>query len=126
MEPERTREERLKTIATIVYALQAGFFLLGVSALVALILNYVKLDDVRGTWLESHFRWQIRTFWFALLWYALAGLTWIVFVGMLVAFANTLWIIYRIIKGWLDLSENQPMYREVSPSPPPASPTDVA
>jgi uncharacterized membrane protein len=126
MEPERTREERLKTIATIVYALQAGFFLLGVSALVALILNYVKLDDVRGTWLESHFRWQIRTFWFALLWYALAGLTWIVFVGMLVAFANTLWIIYRIIKGWLDLSENQPMYREARPSPPPASPTDVA
>ncbi len=125
MERDRTREERLKTITTIVYALQAGFFLLGVSALVAIILNYVKLDDVRGTWLESHFRWQIRTFWFALLWYALAGLTWIVFVGMLVAFANTLWIIYRIIKGWLDLSENRPMYRELPPSPPPA-PSDVA
>jgi len=124
MEPVRTREERLKTITTIVYALQAGFFLLGVSALVALILNYVKLDDVRGTWLESHFRWQIRTFWFALLWYALAGLTWIIFLGMLVALANTLWIIYRIIKGWLDLSENQPMYREVPP--PPAAPNDVA
>jgi uncharacterized membrane protein len=120
MEPERTREERLKTITTIVYALQAGFFLLGVSALVALILNYVKLDDVRGTWLESHFRWQIRTFWFALLWYALAGLTWIVFVGMLVAFANTLWIIYRIIKGWLDLSENQSMYRDLPPAAPPS------
>ena len=120
MEPERTREEPLKTITTIVYALQAGFFLLGVSALVALILNYVKLDDVRGTWLESHFRWQIRTFWFALLWYALAGLTWIVFVGMLVAFANTLWIIYRIIKGWLDLSENQSMYRDLPPAAPPS------
>lgn len=126
MEPDRTREERLKTITTIVYALQAGFFLLGVSALVAIILNYVKLDDVRGTWLESHFRWQIRTFWFALLWYALAGLTWIVFIGMLVAFANTLWIIYRIIKGWLDLSENRPMYRDISSSPPPATPSDVA
>lgn len=95
-------------------------FVTGWPSIIAVVLNYLKRSHAAGTLLESHFRWQIRTFWFALLWYALAGLTWIVFVGMLVAFANTLWIIYRIIKGWLDLSENQSMYRDLPPAAPPS------
>ncbi len=67
------------TLATVVYALQAASFFLGITALVGLIINYIKLGDVRGSWLESHFRWQIRTFWFSLLWTIIRVLT-IVFV----------------------------------------------
>lgn len=111
MERDRTREERLKTITTIVYALQAGFFLLGVSALVAIILNYVKLDDVRGTWLESHFRWQIRTFWFAVMWIALAVFLFITIIGLpfgllLIVLAG-LWVLYRVVRGWWALTQRR-------------------
>ena len=57
------------------YALQALAFFVGISAIVAIVLAYVKRDDARGTWLESHFRWQIRTFWFALLGGVIGGIT---------------------------------------------------
>ena len=99
----------LKNIATAIYALQAVSFLLGITYFVAIILNYVKLDDARGTWLESHFRWQIRTFWFSLLWFALGGLTLIIVIGYFILFANGLWMIYRIAKGWLNLNDGKPM-----------------
>ena len=67
--PGLTEKERsLKTIATVVYALQAAGFFIGLTWIVAIVLNYIKKEDVAGTWLESHFRWQIRTFWFGLLW----------------------------------------------------------
>ena len=104
--------ERLKTITAVVYALQAAAYFTGLTALVGVIVNYVKLDDVRGTWLESHFRWQIRTFWFALLWFVLGALSWIVFVGMIVVGATAIWVIYRIVKGWLNLYEERPMYSD--------------
>jgi hypothetical protein len=61
-------EKSLKTIATVVYALQAVGFFVGITWLVAIVIGYVKRDDARGTWLESHFNWQIRTFWWGLLW----------------------------------------------------------
>jgi uncharacterized membrane protein len=102
--------ERLKTITAVVYALQAAAYFTGLTALVGVIVNYVKLDDVRGSWLESHFRWQIRTFWWALLWFGIAALLWIVFVGMIVAGAAGIWVIYRIVKGWLNLYDGRPMY----------------
>lgn len=101
--------QSLKNIATVVYALQAASFLLGITYFVAIIINYVKLDDVQGTWLESHFRWQIRTFWFSLLWFVLGGITFFIAVGYFVLIANGLWIIYRIIKGWLNLNDGRPM-----------------
>ena len=56
-----------QNLTQLVYLLQALGFLIGITWLVAVVINYVKLDDVRGTWMESHFRWQIRTFWFGLL-----------------------------------------------------------
>lgn len=113
----------LKNIATAVYALQAVSFLLVITYFIAVILNYIKLDDVRGTWLESHFRWQIRTFWFALLWFVLGALSWIVFVGMIVVGATAIWVIYRIVKGWLNLYEGRPMYAGGAPTaaPPPSA-----
>lgn len=55
------------------YALQAIGFFVGITYIVAIIINYVKRDDVKGTWLESHFRWQMRTFWFSLLWAIIGG-----------------------------------------------------
>lgn len=93
-----------------------GAFLIGWPSIIAVILNYVKRSDVRGTWLESHFRWQIRTFWYGLLWVGLCVL-FIVFtlgIGLIVAWLPlllvSLWFIYRIIRGWLALKDGRPMY----------------
>jgi len=102
--------QSLKNIATVVYALQAASFLLVITYFIAVILNYIKLDDVRGTWLESHFRWQLRTFWFGLLWFVLGGLTYVIVIGWAILFAAMLWLIYRILKGWLNLNDGKPMY----------------
>jgi len=99
-----------KTIATVVYALQAASVLFGVTFIIAVIINYVKKSDVSGTWLESHFRWQIRTFWFSLLW-SITGLIGVFFIiGYFVFFANAVWVIYRIAKGWLYLNDGKEMY----------------
>ena len=103
-------EKSAKTFTTIIYALYAASFLVGITAIVGIVLNYVKKDDVAGTFLESHFRWQIRTFWFGLLWTVVGAITWIIIVGWFVLSANAIWIIYRIVKGWLRLNENKPMY----------------
>ena len=102
--------DRLKTLTMLVYALQAaGFLLPPVVWIVAVIINYVKREDVTGTWLESHFRWQIRTFWFGLLWAVLGAILFVLIVGWFILAADAIWIIYRIVKGWLNLSENRPM-----------------
>jgi uncharacterized membrane protein len=103
-------EKSGKTITTIIYALYAASFLVGISAIVAIVMNYVKKDDVAGTFLESHFRWQIRTFWFGLLWCVVGGLTFVFIIGWFVLIANAIWIIYRIVKGWLNLNDNKAMY----------------
>jgi uncharacterized membrane protein len=93
-----------------------GAFLTGWPSLIAVILNYVKRSEARGTWLESHFRWQIRTFWFGLLWAALCGIFVVLTlgIGILVAWIPLavvgLWFIYRVVRGWLALSERRPMY----------------
>jgi uncharacterized membrane protein len=81
---------------------------------VAVILNYVKRGDARGTWVDSHYRWQIRTFWFALLW-ALIGWALVItiigaVVGVPILIALTLWLMYRIGRGWLRLNDRRPMY----------------
>jgi len=93
-----------------------GAFLTGWPSVIAVILNYVKRSDVRGTWLESHFRWQIRTFWFGLLWVALC-LFFIVGtlgIGIIIAWLPlafvSLWFIYRTLRGWLRLRDGRPMY----------------
>jgi uncharacterized membrane protein len=106
---EEEKLKSLKTLAMVVYALQAAGFFVGLTWIVAVVMNYVKKDDVAGTWLESHFRWQIRTFWFGLLWGVVGGLLVVVVVGFAVLFAAAVWIIYRIVKGWLNLNDNKPM-----------------
>jgi len=93
-----------------------GAFLIGWPSVVAVIVNYVKRGEARGTWLDSHFRWQIRTFWFGLLW-AVLCLAFVVMtlgIGLIVVWLPlgvlTLWFIYRVARGWSALASNQPMY----------------
>lgn len=105
-------DESAKTITTVIYALYAASFLVGITALVAIVMNYVKKDDMVGTIYESHFRWQIRTFWFGLLWAVIGGITFIILIGWLVLVADMVWVIYRIVKGWLRLNDGKPMYPE--------------
>ena len=96
-----------KTLTTVVYALQALSFFVGLTAIVAIVINYVKIDDIKGTWLESHFRWQMRTFWFGLLWGVIGAILFILFIGWFILIADGVWIIYRIVKGWLKLNEGK-------------------
>jgi uncharacterized membrane protein len=121
----------LVTITNVVYALHAvslivgafgaatviGSFLFGWPSIIAVIINYVKRSEVRGTYLESHFRWQIRTFWYALLWALLAASISVVLAAILIGFltwpvlmfALGVWAIYRVARGWLALREGKPM-----------------
>ena len=118
----------LVRVAHLVYALHAlglaigafgaasvlGSFLFGWPSIIAVIINYVKRSDVRGTWLESHFSWQIRTFWFALLWAVFVGLVSLplsvilVGIGTWIAglFLLGVWAIYRIARGWMALNDH--------------------
>lgn len=104
------REESLKRIAAIVYALQIASTFVGVTLFAGIIINYLKRDEAAGTWLESHFRWQIRTFWHSLLWLGVGLALLVVLVGFLVLMLAGMWLLYRAIKGWVELSENKPMY----------------
>jgi uncharacterized membrane protein len=117
--------EGLVTLAHVIYGLHAfsaltgmlspamiiTAFLTGWPSIIAVILNYVKRSEVRGTWLDSHFSWQIRTFWFALLWLTLGAVLFITVVGIPFAivlwFATGIWVLYRIIRGWLALSSQK-------------------
>jgi len=101
-----------KKIGTLVYALQAVSFLLTVTFIAAIIINYVKKDDVAGTWVASHFRWQVRTFWFALLWSAFGAILFFLGIGYFILIGVAIWVIYRIAKGWLALADGKPMYLE--------------
>jgi uncharacterized membrane protein len=103
-------EQSAITLTTVIYALYAASYFVGITAIVAIVMNYVKKDDVAGTFLESHFRWQIRTFWFGVLWGVLGTITMIFIVGWFVLIANGIWIVYRIVKGWLRLNDGKPMY----------------
>jgi uncharacterized membrane protein len=98
----------LITAVTIVTA-----FLTGWPSIIAVIINYVKRDSVRGTFLDSHFSWQIRTFWWSLLWALIAALLIATFIGMIVGVPIIvvlgLWIFYRIIRGWLNLARRKAM-----------------
>jgi len=108
--PDDEKLKSAKTITMVVYGLQAVAFVVGVTAIVAIIINYVKRRDVQGTWLASHFKWQIRTFWYSLLWSVVGFALLFVAVGYFVLVANLIWVIYRIVKGWLRLVDGKPMY----------------
>lgn len=131
MNTDRESESSLITTLNVTYALHAlglaigafgaasvlGSFLFGWPSIIAVIVNYVKRGDARGTWLESHFEWQIRTFWLALGWSVVVGvvglLLAIVLVGIAIwivgLFVLGIWAIYRIARGWLALRDHRPV-----------------
>jgi uncharacterized membrane protein len=92
-----------------------GAFLIGWPSIIAVVLNYVKRDEARGTWLETHFRWQIRTFWFGLLWVALCIALVFATLGIAALIiwiplgVVSVWFIYRIARGWLRLIDRLPL-----------------
>jgi uncharacterized membrane protein len=103
----------LATTASIVFS-----FVGGLPSIVAVIMNYARRSDTRGTFLESHFRWQIRTFWFALLWLIIVNVVaWplvAIIIGLPILLLGTVaigvWIVYRVVRGWLALRDQRPMY----------------
>lgn len=99
----------LRQITLVIYILYALSWLIGISAIVAIIINYVKREDAAGTLYESHFTWQIRTFWWALLWCVIGALSMVILVGFVILFAAAVWSIYRIVKGWLYWNDRRPM-----------------
>ena len=107
--PSNEKMESLKKLTMVVYALYAFSYFAGISAIIGIVINYIKLEEVTGTWLESHFRWQIRTFWFGLLWAVIGIITLAILVGFVILFVNLIWIIYRVIKGWLYFNDNKAM-----------------
>ena len=99
------------TSATVI-----GTFVFGIPSIIAVVMNYVKRDEARGTWLESHFSWQLRTFWFALLAFIAIGLFSLplvlllglgILTWMLGAFLVGIWIVYRVARGWLRLKDGK-------------------
>jgi len=121
-------DESLITYTHVIYGLHALAVLIGITtfhtivlsfvgslpSIVAVIMNYARRSATHGTFLESHFRWQIRTFWYALLWACVCGLLILTFVGALIGLpglaAVGIWIAYRVIRGWLALKDKRPMY----------------
>jgi uncharacterized membrane protein len=102
-------EKKAKDLALLVYILQAVGFLIGLTWIVGVIINYVKRDDVRGTWIESHFDWQIKTFWIGLALQVVGWITVWILIGWLILLAGTIWGIYRVVKGWLALNDAKPL-----------------
>jgi uncharacterized membrane protein len=121
-------DESLVTYTHVIYGLHAlavligittfhtivGSFVGGLPSIVAVIMNYARRSATRGTYLESHFRWQIRTFWYALLWAVVCVLVALTVIGIpfaLLGFAAlAIWIVYRVARGWLALKDGRPMY----------------
>lgn len=106
----KNADEKLKNLTLIIYILYLASVFIGVTAIAAIIINYLKKDDVAGTLYESHFRWQIRTFWFGILWAVIGAVTIVFFIGFLILIATGIWLLYRMIRGLLALNDGKPVY----------------
>jgi uncharacterized membrane protein len=103
------REQKLRELTVLVYGLQAVALAVGVTLIAGVIVNYLRRDEVAGTWLESHFTWQIRTFWWTMLWTIIGLATVVVLVGFVILLAAAVWFVYRIAKGWTELNDGRPV-----------------
>jgi len=99
----------LKQLTMITYILYAVSPFVGITGIVAIIVNYIKRDDTAGTIYESHFTWQIRTFWWSLLWAVIGMVLSFVVIGIPILIADAIWVIYRIVKGFLNWNDGKPM-----------------
>ena len=108
---ENDNQKRLspKNITQIVYLCQALSFFFGITAIAGVILNYLKRNEVKGTWLESHFVWQIRTFWISLIASFVGCILVFILIGFLILAATLVWVISRVIKGYLLLDADKPI-----------------
>lgn len=112
-------------IPNIIYALYGISLFLGITSVVAVMVAHIKRSSASGTWLESHYRWQIRTFWFSALWIVLSVFLGIILEGftlgllggalgsftiLIFAVPVVIWYMYRVVKGWLNLAEKKQMY----------------
>jgi uncharacterized membrane protein len=93
-------------------ALIVTAFLLGWPSIIAVVLNYVKRAEAAGTFLDSHFRWQIRTFWFAVPWALLGAILWLTLLliplAILLWVVTGIWVVYRVARGWIALADGRP------------------
>lgn len=107
----RSAEElaSLRRLTLVAYFLYALAWFNGLTAVIAVIINYVKRDDARGTLYESHFTWQIRTFWLTLIWAAVGFLTSFILIGYAILLGAAIWTIYRIVKGLLFWNDSRPL-----------------
>ena len=87
--------------------------LVGIAGIVGVIIAYVKRDDARGTWIESHLTWLIRTFWWSLLWDVIAVILFVTLIGipvaLLILVATSIWGIYRLVRGFLYFKDSKPI-----------------
>ncbi len=109
MPSDDIRTEQARKLATICYALYAISCIIGITAIAAIIINYLKRDDVAGTWVASHFEWQIKTFWYTLIGAFVSWLLMFILIGFPMLLAVGVWAIYRIVKGWLALNDGKPV-----------------
>ncbi len=115
MIPDEAQLAELKKYTYSIYILQAlGFVTGGLTSIIGVIINYIKDEDVHGSMLESHFRWQKATFWYGLLWAVLCVLTTWILIGYFVWPIVIIWLIYRIARGWIYLVDGKEMYRETT------------
>lgn len=103
------KQQDLKQFNLITYGLYLASYVVGITWLIAIIMNYIKRDEVRGTWLESHVNWQIKTFWISIVGYILGFMTVFILIGFLILLITFIWNVYRMIKGLIALTENRPI-----------------
>ena len=84
-------------------------FVVGITGLIAIIMNYVKRNEMRGTWLESHVDWQIKTFWYSLIGNVVGFLLTAILIGYVIILVVFIWHVYRLIKGLIALNDNKPI-----------------
>lgn len=106
------REETLRRLAFLNYILLALSFLFGITSIIAVVIAYLNRRDARGSLAGSHFTWQIRTFWYSLLWGFFCSLTFYLGIGLIGGGILTVWFIYRVVRGWMALRDGAPMYPE--------------
>jgi len=104
------RRDTLRRLAFLVYGLQGLSFLFGITSIIGVVIAYLNRRDAQDRVIRSHFDWQIRTFWFSLLWGLLCSLTFYLGIGMIGGGILTVWFIYRVVRGWMALREETPMY----------------
>ncbi|MFC4258243.1 DUF4870 family protein [Marinobacter lacisalsi] len=104
----RLDEDPLWKVVVAVYLLQAlAIPTTGLMAVAGVIINYVKQDEARNPTLAAHFRWQIRTFWLALLWGVVGTVTIVIFIGWFILLGLAIWYIYRVVRGALALNDGR-------------------